>query len=695
MRDRITEALWERAQLPHLMEALGARAGLSPRHGRTPKAPGPDPALAAWFESAAAILGLEAAPMDMRGFRVEQTLRAAAPAVIPMEQGSLALLEAGARFVTLLRPDLSTVRVGMDKLRRRLCHQMESPHREEAERLMEECGIAASRRGKAVEAMLRERTRYQVAGVAYALRRPPGAGFLRTARTAGLTRDVAMLLAAHSAEYLLLVASWWVLGRGVLQGRIDSGVMAAWALLLASLIPFRIAAAWLQGRIAIGFGGLLRERLLDGALKLRPDEVKHEGAGAFLGRAIEAEQVETMAISGGVLAGLTMLEVMLSLALLIFGSGDLMVAAALALWLGIAGFLARRYYSLRMEWTDLRLRMTGDLIEAMTGHRTRLAQQPPEEWHEEEDRALGRYLAVSKEMDTVHARLMGGVPRGYLVTSLMAMAPEFLAVAPSTPKLAVSLGAVIIAWQAFRRMAGGLAQLCGAAISWRSVADLFHASAREEDGPAAAEPSGEAEMVLSARDVSFQYAAGGRLVFSGVSVDIRPGDWLLLEGASGGGKSTLVSVLTGLRRPTGGLILAGGLDLQTLGGRQWRRRIAAAPQYHENHVLGNTFGFNLLMGRGWPAKEADLREAEEVCRELGLGPLLERMPGGLFQMVGETGWQLSQGERSRLFLARALLQKPELVVLDESFAALDPENLRQALECTLRRARTLVVVAHP
>ena len=64
-------------------------------------------------------------------------------------------------------------------------------------------------------------------------------------------------------------------------------------------------------------------------------------------------------------------------------------------------------------------------------------------------------------------------------------------------------------------------------------------------------------------------------------------------------------------------------------------------------------------------------------------------------MVGETGWQLSQGERSRLFMARALLQNSNLVILDESFAALDPENLRQALECTLRRAKTLLVVAHP
>src|SRR5262249_19815781 len=65
------------------------------------------------------------------------------------------------------------------------------------------------------------------------------------------------------------------------------------------------------------------------------------------------------------------------------------------------------------------------------------------------------------------------------------------------------------------------------------------------------------------------------------------------------------------------------------------------------------------------------------------------------QTIGETGWQLSHGERSRIFLARALLQDAQLTVLDESFAALDPETLQKCLNCALRRARALVVIAHP
>jgi ATP-binding cassette subfamily B protein len=122
--------------------------------------------------------------------------------------------------------------------------------------------------------------------------------------------------------------------------------------------------------------------------------------------------------------------------------------------------------------------------------------------------------------------------------------------------------------------------------------------------------------------------------------------------------------------------------------------VAAVPQFHENHVFTSSLAFNLLMGRSWPPTGTDLDDARAVCEELGLGPLLARMPGGLFEPVGETGWQLSHGERSRMFIARALLQRADITVLDESFGALDPETLRAVIPCVLRRAGTLVVFAH-
>lgn len=181
----------------------------------------------------------------------------------------------------------------------------------------------------------------------------------------------------------------------------------------------------------------------------------------------------------------------------------------------------------------------------------------------------------------------------------------------------------------------------------------------------------------------------------GVSLGFRAGRFYAILGPSGSGKSTLAGLMAGLRRPDGGLLLLGGYDRATLGHDAWRARVVSAPQFHENHVLTGTFAFNLLMGRRWPATEADLREAYDLCQALGLGPLLERMPAGLNQVVGETGWQLSHGERSRLFLARALLQDADVFLFDESFGALDPENVSRALRTVLRRAPTLLTIAHP
>jgi ATP-binding cassette subfamily B protein len=119
-----------------------------------------------------------------------------------------------------------------------------------------------------------------------------------------------------------------------------------------------------------------------------------------------------------------------------------------------------------------------------------------------------------------------------------------------------------------------------------------------------------------------------------------------------------------------------------------------APQFHENHLVTGPLAFNLLLGRSGSLGDADLHEAEAVCEELGLGDLLRRMPAGIMQQVGEGGWQLSHGERSRVYVARALLQEANVVVLDEGFAALDAVNLRRAIDCVDRRANAVLAIAH-
>jgi ATP-binding cassette subfamily B protein len=305
-------------------------------------------------------------------------------------------------------------------------------------------------------------------------------------------------------------------------------------------------------------------------------------------------------------------------------------------------------------------------------------------------------------MDRTAALLRAVVPRGWLVVGLLGLAPGFVAGRASPVALAVGIGGILLAYRALRRLAAGLVHLAGAAIAWRQCALLFQAAARPDAGGVPGEalvarspdpPVGE--PLLEAHNLAFRYGDRGSPVLQACSLRIDRGDRLMLEGPSGGGKSTLASLLGGLRLPDAGLLLLGGLDRPSLGGDAWRRRVVCAPQFHENHVLTGTFAFNVLMGRGWPSTPQDGSDLEAVCRGLGLGELIDRMPAGLLQTVGESGWQLSHGERSRLYAARALLQDAELVVLDESFAALDPQSLQRALQYVLERARTLLVIAHP
>lgn len=690
----LARCVWPERELPALLTTLARKANMP--HAAIvapPPEPGADPRV--WFENACARMGLEAEPVDLWGFRVRDKLEGAAPAAIPCPGGWLAMLDRRGDRAMLLAPDLAVHRVELEEVRRMVSQAIEDRHRPEVESFLEECGIRGARRERAARALLRERSRYERAGVLFQIRVPPGASFWDQFCQAGLHRRLMAVFGARVGETSLWIAAWYILGRDAFQGRADAGWLTAWMLLLATLIPFRMATTWCQGTLAIGVGGLLRQRLLAGALKLSPEEVRTEGAGRFLARAIEAEQMESLALSGGLTSALSLVEIGLAMVVLSLGAARFVQPVALAAWTGLSVWLAYRYWQARAHWTGERLALTHDLVERMTGHRTRLAQQPAAEWHIDEDARMEEYAAASRDMDRAAARLLSLAPSGWMLAGIGSLAHAFLSPDATPATLAVSIGGVLLAWRALSRFVHGAGNLCGAAISWPQIASLFHAAARPERAGSAASAPPAGDVILDVRDLSFRRMETGRDVLNGVDLQLRRGDRVLIEGESGGGKSTLVSLLAGLREPTSGLLLSGGLDRATLGGALWRRRVVAAPQYHENHVLTGPFAYNLLMGRLWPAGPDEMREADQVCRELGLGPLLERMPGGLMQMVGETGWQLSQGERSRMYMARALLQSPDVIVLDESFAALDPENLKQALQCVLRRAKTLVVVAHP
>lgn len=708
----ITALAWPADRLGEALLALARTAGLDPRPTAEPPSSaalgeGSGEALGPWIEAAARTLGIEAEPVEVPYAEAGRLVARAAPALLRLadegEPRFLALAASRPGKVLALAPDGRTHSVPVSALRDALCRKVDERLGPEVDGILDEAGVPPRRWERVRRAVLAERAGQTRVGGCWLLHLPPGASFWKTARRARLPGLAGGVVAAHALQHALLLLAWWVLGRGVLQGYLDPGWLLAWGLLLATFLPFRGVETWTAGVLTTRAGSLLKKRLLAGTLRVEPEEIRHQGAGQLLGRVLNSEALETLILTGGHVGLVTLTEIALALPILAAGAGGWPHVLLLLAWTAFACLLAWRYFRRRRAWTAARLDMTHDLVEQMTGHRTRLAQQPPGRWHEREDLQLEGYAGLSAAMDDRAALLRAVVPRGWLLVSVALLAPGFVSGRSSPEGLAVALGGVLFTYWSFWKMVRGLYDLAEAAITWKQAAPLFRAASREEapgspeavftPAPAAG-PEGP-PVVLEAHDLVFRYAGRADPVLHGCGLTLRSGDRLLLEGPSGGGKSTLASLLAGLRAPDAGLLLLQGLDRFSLGAEGWRRRVVAAPQFQENHVLTDTFAFNLLMGRGWPPSPADLAEAEAVCRELGLDGLLNRMPAGLLQMVGESGWQLSHGEKSRLYIARALLQNAELVVLDESFAALDPESLRQALSCVLARARTLIVIAHP
>ena len=692
MAGKLADALWPASDLHLLIPSLCRASAMDSPAAGLPKPPEglKGSRLSEWIMASARLMKSEIEPFRLDGATLKDTLLAAAPAIVETPDGFLALVP-GRGAATVLTPSGKIIKASIDDVCEVVSHHAETLLQPSMEALLDRCNISGERRPKVRSDLYRQQLASKRIGTLWQLRASKDSGFVAQLSGTGLVGKLLMLLASHSIETSLFLASWYVIGQGALAGHLNRGPFVQWSLLLLCIAPFRMLTMRMQGQIGIGLGRLLKQRLLIGALNLDPAILRSEGAGILLGRTLESERVESLAVSGGLAALLSIIDVGLTLWILTRGNAGYLLVPLFLASVACIAWLTGRYRGKRSSWTDSRLKMTHELVEKMTGHRTRLAQQAPEYWHIAEDQQFRTYERDSVELDRHLVILSRLAPRLWLIVGLVVT----MIGTGSVTVVAVGLGGVLSGYQALRRFAQGLVQLAGAQIAWRQVRSLFEAVPNEAvpSKPYAAFDRKNG-LVMETSGLLFRHGKG-RDIIDGVALAINEGDKILLEGESGSGKSTLASLLCGLKIPTSGWLVTRGMNQEELGVDVWRKRIACAPQYHENHLLSAPLLFNLLMGRQWPPAREDVVEATEVCEELGLGVLLQQMPGGLNQMVGETGWQLSQGERSRVFLARALLQNGDLVVLDESFAALVPETLRVALECCLRRTKTLLVVAHP
>lgn len=699
---------WPLARLGEALEELAARAGLAPQagNGLTPPAAvmgGDAHERERWMEWAGSRLGIEAEAVEVSLDEFAELAAGGGPAVFFLEgvdtTSVLLLMSGGRHSMRVIGPDHKTHRIETSLVRAALCVSHEAPLAYEIDRLLDAANLPAARRMRVRSALLLERLTGKRLGTCWLLRLPPSTGFWRQLVHARLPHRLAWMLGMFGIVYTLELASWGLIGEAAINGRFDMGWMSGWVLLVLTFVPLQLIGGWLDATFALHAGRILKQRLLAGALKMELQSVRLHGAGQLLSRVMESQALESLAVNGGLSVLVALLELGFAGWVLAMGIGGGLHVVMLACWLMVTLAFSARYIVRMRNWTLTRLDMTHELIEQMVGHRTRLAQEWPQRRDQAQDRTVRDYLRTSKQLDNSIAPVSAAIPGGWMLLGLAGLVPAFAGGHATSAGLAIGFGGILLANRAFTGIASGISSIAGALVAWQQVKHLFHSGARE---PATGQFLTTAELTGRSRDVRlldassvvFRYQGQHEPVVRGVDLSIDYGERILLEGSSGGGKSTLAALISGLRKPDSGLLLLNGLDRHVLGDN-WHRLITEAPQFHDNHILTGSLAFNLLMGRRWPGSEDDLAEAQKLCVELGLGPLLERMPSGLMQMVGETGWQLSHGERSRIFLARALLQDARLVIMDESFAALDPETLEKCLRCTLARARTLIVIAHP
>jgi ATP-binding cassette subfamily B protein len=267
----------------------------------------------------------------------------------------------------------------------------------------------------------------------------------------------------------------------------------------------------------------------------------------------------------------------------------------------------------------------------------------------------------------------------------------------ATRTLPITLGDVVLLTGYFSSLVGSVLglvnlvpQVTRGSEALRSVGEILECPDLEQNEGKAAVGAVAGRFVFD--HVSFSYPESADAALEDICLDVAPGETIAFVGASGAGKTTVLSLLIGFLRPTGGRILLDGQDMRGLDLRTYRRFLAVVPQ--ETILFDGSVRENVTYG----SREGDVDDEllRRALRDANALEFVEQLPQGWDTLVGERGARLSGGQKQRLAIARALIRNPRVLVLDEATSALDTLSevqIQQAL-ARLMRDRTTFVVAH-
>jgi len=248
--------------------------------------------------------------------------------------------------------------------------------------------------------------------------------------------------------------------------------------------------------------------------------------------------------------------------------------------------------------------------------------------------------------------------------------------------IAASIGGLASFFTAYQEAIGAVAR----------VFEIIESAPPIADPPAPEALAGRARGEVAYEGVSFRYQSGEDLpwILDGISLRVRPGEVVAIVGPSGGGKTTLVSLLPRFWDVSEGRITLDGHDVRSLRLADLRHAIGIVPQ--EPALFSGSVADNIAYAR----PDAARAEIEAAAKAAHAHEFVERLPQGYETLVGERGVKLSGGQRQRVAIARAILKDPAVLILDEATSSLDTESER-LIEDALARllvGRTTLIIAH-
>lgn len=463
-----------------------------------------------------------------------------------------------------------------------------------------------------------------------------------------------------------------VIDVGIANGDTDYILQRAALLVIIAVFAWIIAviAQYFSSRLAAGFGTALRDDLFRHVMTLSREDVERLGKASLTTRITN----DTQQVQDGVNM---FFRLVLRSPLVAFGSvvatfivsgveGVALLVAVVACFLivlGFAGLTTRRYRDIQTSLDDVLLKTTENLEGVRVLRAFRREKDEKEKFSESADRVASQQVVAGDISALVN-------PLTYLVINIGLIALLWLGASQvdigelTQGQLVAIVGYVSQALVELVKLANLIVQLSKASACARRINEVFETSPAQTDGTKQASFTTD-EPVLAFEDVSFTYPGAGGEALSHVSFEVEAGSTLGIIGGTGSGKSTVASLALRFYDATDGCVRVGGTDVRELTAKSLREKVSLVEQGAT--LFSGTIAENLAWGSG-DATEDDMTSALVTAQATNVVASKE---DGLNARVEQGGRNFSGGQRQRLTIARTLVRKPKVLVLDDASSALD------------------------